>query len=335
MKGISQRRSFLMGIAIILIMFCHNTVRWPHYTELWKVFSQFAQCGVDIFLLLSGYGLFYSYQKKGGLFFLKKRFKRIIPTYLIISGAYIFFIYLMGGDVWQTIWDYSLVSFFLEGNLRVWFIAAILLLYLLFPLIYHIAKHDGVTLGTIIVIWGVALGIAFCSNISVLNRINSIFIVRIPVFILGAAAARKEQQKKQIGNKRAVGISIMMLIVLSFLSIFFLHRQITNCWTIVRILFCPISILFCLVICHLPMRQTTRRYQIIHWLGGITLEVYLLHESILKWTKVFIMKIIREPVIASIFSNIFAVAVSIITAYCISKIVKLLLGNYRAKRLVG
>lgn len=39
MKGISQRRSFLMGIAIILIMFCHNTVRWPHYTELWKVFS--------------------------------------------------------------------------------------------------------------------------------------------------------------------------------------------------------------------------------------------------------------------------------------------------------
>lgn len=335
MKGISQRRSFLMGIAIILIMFCHNTVRWPYYTELWKVFSQFAQCGVDIFLLLSGYGLFYSYQKKGGLFFLKKRLKRIIPTYLIISGAYIFFIYLMGGDLWQTIWDYSLVSFFLEGNLRVWFIAAILLLYLLFPLIYHIAKHDGATLGTIIVIWGVVLGIAFCSNISVLNRINSIFIVRIPVFILGAAAARKEQQQEQIGNKRAVGISIMMLIVLSLLSIFFLYRQITNFWTIVRILFCPISILLCFVICHLPMRQTTRRYEIIHWLGGITLEVYLLHESILKWTQVFIMKIIHEPMIASIFSNIFAAAASIIAAYCFSKIVKLFFGNYRAKSLAG
>lgn len=323
-----------MGIAIILIMFCHNTVKWPYYTELWKVFAQFAQCGVDIFLLLSGYGLFYSYQKKGGVFFLKKRFKRIIPTYLLISSAYILFIYIMGDDVWKTIWDYSLVSFFLEGNLRVWFIAAILVLYLLFPLIFRIAKHDGVALGTMFAIWAIVLGIAFCSDISVLNRINAIFIVRIPVFILGAVVARKEQEKT-VGNKRTVRMSLMILITLSLLSMFLLYRQITNFWTIVRLLFCPISFLFCLVICNLPMCQTTRRYQIIHWLGGITLEIYLLHESILKWTRVFIVKIIHEPVIASVFSNIFAAAVSIITAYGISKIVKLFFDNYRAKRLVG
>lgn len=66
LNKISQHRQELMGFSAILILICHavgNGVKMP--TALSTVLN-FGNIGVDMFLFLSGMGLFYSLQSKWG-----------------------------------------------------------------------------------------------------------------------------------------------------------------------------------------------------------------------------------------------------------------------------
>ena len=64
---ISKYRPVLMSVAILLIMFCHLDTAQNHndadHTRL-AGFLQTGSVGVDIFLFLSGIGLYFSYTKK-------------------------------------------------------------------------------------------------------------------------------------------------------------------------------------------------------------------------------------------------------------------------------
>lgn len=64
---ISKYRALLMGIAILFIMFCHLDVSQGHNgvptTSLARALHVFT-VGVDMFLFLSGVGLYYSYTKR-------------------------------------------------------------------------------------------------------------------------------------------------------------------------------------------------------------------------------------------------------------------------------
>lgn len=65
---ISEYRTELMGLSAIMILICHaagNDLAMPHYLRL--LIAQ-GQIGVDIFLFLSGMGLYYSLFKvaRGG-----------------------------------------------------------------------------------------------------------------------------------------------------------------------------------------------------------------------------------------------------------------------------
>lgn len=88
---ISKYRAVLMGLAIILIMFCHMDIAQEHNgvsaTSLAKALHLFT-VGVDIFLFLSGVGLYYSYTKGKQPYvkFEKKRLIRILPYYAVIGG---------------------------------------------------------------------------------------------------------------------------------------------------------------------------------------------------------------------------------------------------------
>ena len=86
---VSRFRSEIMGVAIILVVICHSDAfSWGkiqlYINEFMKVFA----IGVDIFLFVSGIGLYFSMKKNSDVFcFYKKRFLRIIPEFLIISIA--------------------------------------------------------------------------------------------------------------------------------------------------------------------------------------------------------------------------------------------------------
>ena len=67
LNKISQHRQELMGFSAILILICHavgNGVKMP---TVLSILLNFGNIGVDIFLFLSGMGLLYSLQSKGGV----------------------------------------------------------------------------------------------------------------------------------------------------------------------------------------------------------------------------------------------------------------------------
>ena len=100
--------------------------------------------GVDIFLILSGFGITYSRLKKDSLghnenwiSFYKRRFLRIVPTYLAIAAA---FYAISCNSVAEFFYNLSLLNFIREGKRDFWYIFAILICYLLFPVFYELRK---------------------------------------------------------------------------------------------------------------------------------------------------------------------------------------------------
>lgn len=91
-QNISKYRGQLMGIATLLVIFGHsvgNGVAMPRWMES---LCGLSSVGVDIFLLVSGLGLWYSLTSLNGnnfemvnIWYLR-RYKRILIPYLIIIG---------------------------------------------------------------------------------------------------------------------------------------------------------------------------------------------------------------------------------------------------------
>lgn len=341
MRKISENRTFIMGFAILCIMFCHNTVKWNYIAEPWLITSNLAQCGVDIFLFLSGFGLYYSYSEQGDyLSFVKRRLIKILPTYLIIITVWSVFCVVFGGStVKELLWRYSLISFYVDADLNEWFITAIITLYVIFPLVYKIAQNEKTAFITMLLCWGGAIVIAMSSDNGTLKIINEIFIVRIPTFVLGVVCGRKSKTNSptcfdKLG-KGNLCVSTVFVLVLC-LAYYYWNKE--NFWTGVRILYCPLSLLICLLFGYLGNCNICNWEKICSLLGTITLELYLIHEKILYVCDIICKRVFPNQLLGSIVSNVVALIISVTmslifpTVYSYMKTVRWEKGKYKRMR---
>lgn len=193
-----------MGIAILLIMFCHSTlyIELSVVSNVYVLVKQFCKIGVDLFLLLSGLGLYFSfYNDENALRFYRKRMKKIIPQYVIIFICWgIIAVILSLESLLGYMWKYSLISFYISGELATWFIAAIMLLYLFFPLLYKLLqKGNEYAVGLCVLIYTLSFFVTFFSLEGTPERlINEAFIVRIPTFMAGIIIGKKIIEGKNV-----------------------------------------------------------------------------------------------------------------------------------------
>ena len=83
LSGISHYRGELMGLAMLFVMFFH--VWMPKSNALYGL-VRCGNVGVDMFLFLSGIGLWYSWTKDPSpVRFFKKRYLRVYPAWLVIA----------------------------------------------------------------------------------------------------------------------------------------------------------------------------------------------------------------------------------------------------------
>lgn len=180
-----------MGIAIIWIVLFHSNISAPDnffLRVLWYLFVSFGGgIGVDIFFILSGFGLFYSVQAADNKLsksdwgkWIVKRMKRILPSYFIVAILY----YILKGDF--CLYNLCQLNFLVNGIRDFWFIPAIVICYLLFPLFYQIGKKIGfrnmMIVSTLIVV-AVTYALNYFNPIYY-SKIE-IFLQRIPCFVLG------------------------------------------------------------------------------------------------------------------------------------------------------
>ena len=227
---ISKYRGTLMGASIISIIIFHfvkdvsdhNT----HYTFFYKAFNKFiGSSGVDIFLLLSGLGLYYSFKKSNDIKkFYKKRFVKILIPYFLICLPAILFRDLLSsnGDILMVIKDFTFITFFTKGSRWFWYILLIMFCYLIFPYFFKIfdekqsEQSEQMRLLNIFTFFVVLALLLFNCNKLVFNRINIAFL-RIPIFIFGIYLG------KQSYNNRKIGLgSYLFFIIMSLLCLYLL-----------------------------------------------------------------------------------------------------------------
>lgn len=182
------RRTFVMGVAAFMIYFAH----FYAYADLGVVNRLFAygNWGVDVFLLLSGFGIYHSMSKSpsDGDFYLK-RFARVGVPYLFLAIPLYFasdILLARTADWGLFALDVSTLSYWLFHR-GAWYVAMLVPLYLLVPYFERLIDRFGaasicviLALFSIIVAFGLRLGFpdfAVAANVSnVAQRLPSFFV---------------------------------------------------------------------------------------------------------------------------------------------------------------
>ena len=206
----SKYRGELFGISIIFIMAFHYfhsviEIRKPtqaHFYSSYLFCKGIGSIGVEVFLFLSGMGLYFSYTKRKdiGAFF-RKRFVRILIPYAMY-GTVIWFIsdiIVKERELTRYFYDLSLFSFWISGEKRLWFISAIVVFYVFFPLFYEIITSKKYKLNTaLFFVFYIGAIIVAQTEKPQQFAITEIATTRLPIFVLGIYIGRLVFEKAPI-----------------------------------------------------------------------------------------------------------------------------------------
>lgn len=178
-SSLTAYRSELFGIATLMIVLCHSVSIVPFPGGLATLIS-YGTMGVNIFLFLSGIGLYYSLKNNGDcLIFYKKRFNRVIIPYLFIGGVWYGIRYLIceEGNIVQFLYELSTLSFWKEHK-GAWYVAAIIPIYILYPLLFKWLEKGKRALKTGLLIALVLLSAFYILNINMqlYNHLSQIIV---------------------------------------------------------------------------------------------------------------------------------------------------------------
>lgn len=296
---LSSQRQVLMGIATLWLVLHHsyylNLSNSPVSSNLiWKVFSfavslfkPIGNVGVEIFLICSGLGLYYSFSKNSNLkSFYKKRAIRLLPPCLIIIPIYYAFTNIGIKEYFSSVF---LVDYFINENCDFWYIALIIILYAFYPLIHRfVEKNKDIT---VIIFSAVLIALEFLMVFVLKIELGTryYFILRIPVFILGVWLGKKSMEKKEIKTSALVilaGVLVLCFTILVLVRYRIIPFNITNSAYIYYFINIPFSISLCILI-SVFFSNTNIRFlkAIFATFGVISLEIYLLYEQLFKAVK--------------------------------------------------
>ena len=193
-------------ISILAVLIIHTTTRTLETSKYalmkmpWTLFlNQVARFAVPLFFMISGFVLELNYHlHESYLTYLKKRFSRIIIPYIFWSAIYYYFVYNSNHSA-------NFLSSLLKGDAsyQLYFIPALLIFYLLFPLI-----HDFCNLllnKWLLIIFGlIELSLLFYDyNIHPLQIYYPIGIALLNfyVFLLGIVLAKNQERFKNFIRK--------------------------------------------------------------------------------------------------------------------------------------
>jgi len=201
---LSRYRSAIMGIAAIWILVFHEWIQLStnppegtfnliNFLEVY--IKRIGFCGVDIFLLLSGIGLTFAIKKDSLPKFYYRRIRRILLPFIVVALIRWKLEHwdnstLLGNISGFNFYTRSMYSF-------LWFVPAIVTLYLLFPVYYKIfssSKNKIMFTAGAITLW---MLISLLVRDHMRNDLFG-FTNRIPVFLIGILFGYLTQNRKDI-----------------------------------------------------------------------------------------------------------------------------------------
>ena len=274
---IGKNRTILMGYAIIVVVLYHLSFQCVCDIPYMKGLLSFGWYGVEIFLFLSGWGLYHSFSKNPDMKqYYAKRFLRIMPTYLIVILIYSF---IEGYSLFDAFLKWSTFSFWFGKSYFDWYIPSIVILYLILPFLYKWVNknRNSFVVFCMMIPFPVTY---FLINQGIMGNydLRLFFLARIPVFCLGLLVA----SKKITLNVYMYKIMPLVCVLVLFL-VMLVGRTISNNLSVLRLLMfiftIPVSLT---VVQFLDAISSVCIRSIFNYCGIISLEIYLVHEHLMK-----------------------------------------------------
>ena len=229
LEAVSKHRTQIMGFAAMWIFIFHVRNEVPVFRGI-PVLSvidiycvNIGFCGVDIFMFLSGWGLFHAFNKHSLGGFYKRRFRRLVLPLVVEAVAMAVY------GKWGVLRFVKAITgwTFLTKNVHdlLWFIPAIAILYLLFPLYrkaFDKASNKYIFTAAVIALWFAA---AFAGSLLFDRKDIYLFINRIPVFVTGILAGWLTYNGKKDLSQWTKIVLIVMLVCGVFLQYYVAFKK--------------------------------------------------------------------------------------------------------------
>lgn len=230
MKKQSDLINYMKGFSIVSIVLYHLVTYYSTAPSLIKTASKFGGAGVYIFLICSGFGLYYSstFNKLDWLSFIKKRLNKVYFPYIIIILISTFFPFMYKGtDKLQAFMSHVfLYKMFFERyessfGVQFWFISTIIQFYLVFNILCIIKNKLGnshflaLSIATSI-LWSTFITFA---NLNEYRIWSSFFLQYTWCFSLGMVIGDWYSQNRTFPKK----LSNISILLPSFFILFFIY----------------------------------------------------------------------------------------------------------------
>ncbi|PXV65094.1 peptidoglycan/LPS O-acetylase OafA/YrhL [Dysgonomonas alginatilytica] len=322
---LSKYRTQLMGFAILWITFYHMSLVF--YIPIISEIKWLGYAGVEIFFMVSGIGLFFSWQQNPStISFYKKRLLRIFPTHILIAIIFTSIaIYLYKYEISYLFYSITTLGFWVgKGDTLTspWFISAIVFLYILTPVFLKYFQKRIITASIIISLISIIISILITNtDFSYLQ----IFTARIPSFLMGLCVGYLIINKKRISPLTVYYLYLSLLVGIIFIICqlhnvgdYFKYTAYGFIWYPLILTTLPLCLLLTKVFDILP---TYIFSSILTFWGTYSLTIYLYHEKIL-----FLLT--YHTKMNGLILNILAIAVTIVAAYITSNIITFLTNKY-------
>ncbi len=281
----SKYRREIMGFACVYIMLSHYTFHWQSdfISQTLKTICNYGNVGVELFLLASGIGLYYSYKKcPTKRVFFAHRYVRILIPYILLSVPYwAWRDFGVGkGNFWM---DTFQLSFPMSGTITFWYIAATSVYYLVFPLIFYIQNNQNAlklkttraTKTLLMCFVALALMFLLIKFTPLFYKHIEIGLTRILIFIIGCHLGKSVQEKKPIPQHYLL---VSMAFCVGFIM-FWENITFEGFWY--RMFYVPFGIALLIVLMwFFDLEHTKFLRSIFGFIGDRSLELYITHIAI-------------------------------------------------------
>lgn len=271
--------------------------------------KQVGNAGVDVFLFISGISLYFSVSKgyTWKKFYVNRLKRLFLPTLFLTVPWFLYKNIIMAFRPRTFLLNVTGLSLFTAGDRTVWFVTAILVCYMIYPVLFLFFKKTNHS------IWSLLFTLSFCLLLNYFIKMNfdplwshsEILFRRLPIFIIGSYVGKYVYEKRELPftcTQAAVGSIIIAILYLYAMD------QWRNNITTNRYDYIPFSII-CTILFSV-MGNINIFKVLFSFFGTITLEIYLSHENVLE----IIPKLLPQanPVLINIASFVLAIVISVI-----------------------
>lgn len=338
-EDLSKYRGELMGLAILFVILFH--IGMPQSNFFYPL-RRLGNIGVDMFLFVSGMGLWFSWTRsrlgkkldgngamgirQATIRFFKHRYKRIYPVWIIVASVFYIGKYVeapgsgYSPDIPNLIANVLFNwSFWRIDDLTFWYVPATMMLYIFAPGYMELVRERPTYRWLPVAFIILAAMVRYVPLIH--NSVGhlEIFFSRIPIFFIGINAGKWVMEKRTLEKG-----SIWMIVIIFAMSLWLClqleyigHRRFPL--FLERIVYIPLTVTALLLECKLIAVMPKNINRVLTMLGTISLEIYLIHIQ-------FVMLPLQQYKLGYCVTALLVIVISTPVAYLLHWIIEKVMG---------